>query len=116
MQSLQSALEANVKILDQVRNQFKLYTLEEPVSGFAQITTAWHNNSALKVSKPVQIFGYPGMKITYSINLQNKELPLSTNSNIATLKIQSGNDVKSVTLQNTQPVKTPGFLWKLVRF
>jgi len=115
-QSLQSALEANGDLLDQVRPQFKLFTLDEPASGFGQVTTAWHSNSDLKATKPVQIFGYPGMNVSYSINLQNTTLPMTANSDSATLKIESGQDVQNVQLQNSQAIKPAGFLWRLIRF
>lgn len=115
LKSLQSALDSNVKILDQVRSQFKLYPLTQPADGFGQITAAWHSNSALKATKPVQIFGYPGMKVSYSINLTNTQLPISPNQNIGTLKIQTGQDVLDIPLQNSEPVNPPGFLWRLIR-
>ena len=116
LQSLQSALKANVDILDQVRPQFQLFTIDEPALGFGQVTTAWHSSSALKATKPVQIFGYPGMSVSYSLNLQNTKLPLSANNNSATLKIHSGQDVQNIPLQNSQSINPPGFLWRLVRF
>ncbi len=116
LQSLQSALKANVDILDQVRPQFQLFTIDEPASGFGQVTTAWHSSSALKATKPVQIFGYPGMSVSYSLNLQNTKLPITANNNSATLKIQSGQDVQNVPLQNSQSINPPGFLWRLFRF
>jgi D-alanyl-D-alanine carboxypeptidase len=119
LQSLQSALEANGDILDQVRPQFKLFTISEPASGFGQITTSWHSNSTLKAAKPVQIFGYPGMNVSYSISFNNaklEKLPIAANNNSATLKIQSGQDVQNVPLQNSQAINSPGFFWKLVRF
>lgn len=115
-QSLQSALQANADILDQVRPQFKLFTLDEPAAGFGQVTTAWHSNSALKATKPVQIFGYSGMNVSYSIDLQNTKLPMAANNNSATLKIQSGQAIQEVPLQNSQSINPPGFLWRLVRF
>ncbi|KLU67676.1 D-alanyl-D-alanine carboxypeptidase DacF precursor [Desulfosporosinus acididurans] len=115
-QSLQSALQANADILDQVRSQFKLYTLDQPASGYGELTTAWGSNSPLKASKSVQIFGYPGMKVNYSIDPQTTKLPMPANSNRATLKIKSGEEVQSIPLQNLQPINPPGFLWRLIRF
>ena len=114
-QSLQSALEANGEILDQVRPQFKQYTIDEPASGFGKVTTAWHSNSDLKATKPVQIFGYPGMKVSYSISLQNTTLPITANSDSATLKIESGQGVQNVPLQNSQTIKNAGFFWRFIR-
>ena len=114
--SLQSALIANADILDQVRSEFKLYPITQPPGGFGQIISAWHNNSDLKASQPVQIFGYPGMKVSYSITLANAQLPILPGSNSAALKIQAGQDIQSVPLQNTQKVNAPGFLWRLIRF
>lgn len=114
--SLQSALDANAKMLDQVRSEFKSYTLTQPSNGFGQIVSAWHDNSDLKASTPVQVFGYPGMKVSFSIDLLKTELPISAGENVATLKIHSGQNVQNVPLQNTQPIASPGFLWRLVRF
>lgn len=113
--SLQSALKANADILDQVRSQFRLFTLDEPASGFGTITAPWHSSSALKAPKPVQIFGYPGMKVSCSISLQNSKLPIPANSNSATLNIKAGDDVQKVPLQNVQTINSPGFIWKLIR-
>ncbi len=114
--SLQSALEANGDILDQVRPQIKQYTIDEPTSGFGQVTTAWRSNSALKATKPVQLFGYPGMKVSYSINLESTALPMTSNSTSATLKIQSGQHVQNIPLQNSQAINPAGFFWRLFRF
>lgn len=116
VQSLQSALNANTNILDQVRSEFKLFNLTQPTTGFGQIIDAWHSNSVLEATKPIQIFGYPGMKISYSINLLNTQLPMLSGKNIATLKIQSGQDVQNVPLQNAQQVNSPGLLWRLIRY
>lgn len=116
VKSLQSALNANADILDQVRSQFKLYTLDEPATGFGQLTTAWHSNSVLKASQPIEIFGYPGMKVSYSIDLPNPQLPIPAGKDVATLKIQSGQNVQNVPLQSSQPINPPGFLWRLFRF
>jgi D-alanyl-D-alanine carboxypeptidase (penicillin-binding protein 5/6) len=115
VKSLDSALNANANILDQVRSEFKLYTIEQPAVGFGRIIDAWHNESVLTATKPVQIFGYPGMNLSSSINLLNTQLPLSAGNNIATLKIQSGQAVLNVPLQSSQPINPPGFLWRLIR-
>jgi D-alanyl-D-alanine carboxypeptidase (penicillin-binding protein 5/6) len=115
VQSLQSALNANANILDQVRSEFKLYNIEQPTTGFGQIVDAWHSNSVLTAQKPIQIFGYPGMNVSSSINLLHTQLPLSSGDNIAALKIQSGQAVLNVPLQSSQPINPPGFLWRLFR-
>ena len=116
VQSLKSALDENVKILDQVRSEFKLYPLTQPSAGFGQISSAWKSKSDLKTTQPVQIFGYPGMKVSYSITLNNSQLPILPNKNIATLTIQAGQDIQTVPLQNTQQIKPPGILWRIIRF
>ncbi|MDR3583886.1 MAG: D-alanyl-D-alanine carboxypeptidase [Desulfosporosinus sp.] len=116
VQSLKSALDENVKILDQVRSEFKLYPITQPSTGFGQLSSAWNSNSELKTTQPLQIFGYPGMKVAYSIKLNNPQLPISANKNIATLSIQSGQEIQTVPLQNTQPINSPGLLWRLFRY
>lgn len=115
IQSLKSALDANAEILDQVRSQIQLYPLTQPSTGFGQITTAWHTNSDLTTTQPIQIFGYPGMKLSLSIDLLKTQLPISAGENIATLKIQSGQELLEVPLQNAQQINPPGFLWRLLR-
>lgn len=116
VQSLQAALDANVKILDQVRPQFKLYPLTEPGEGFGQIITAWHSSSPLKATEPVHIFGFPGMKLTYSINLTQNPLPIKANQPIGTLEIeQAGQTVLEVPLKNSQSINPPGYFWRLIR-
>jgi D-alanyl-D-alanine carboxypeptidase (penicillin-binding protein 5/6) len=114
-QSLKSALDANAEILDQVRTQLQSYPITQPSTGFGQITTAWHTNSDLTTTQPVQIFGYPGMKLSLSIDLLKTKLPLSAGENVATLKIQSGQELLEVPLQNTQQINRPGLLWRLLR-
>ena len=116
VQSLKSALDENVKILDQVRSEFKLYPITQPSTGFGQISSAWNSNSELKTTQPLQIFGYPGMEVAYSIKLNNLQPPISANKNIATLTIQSGQEIQTVPLQNTQPINSPGLLWRLFRY
>jgi len=114
--SLQKALDENVKILDQVRSEFKLYPIPQPSTGFGQISSAWNSNSDLATTQPVQIFGYPGMKVSYSIKLDNSQLPILPSTNVATLIIQSGQETQTVPLQAIQEIKPPGLLWKLLRF
>ena len=115
VQSLKSALDENVKILEQVRSQFKLYPLTQPSTGFGQLTSAWDSKSDLKTTKPVQIFGYPGMEVAYSIKLNNAELPILPNTTVGTLTIGSGQELQTVPLRTTQEIKPPGFLWRLIR-
>ncbi|MDR3601578.1 MAG: D-alanyl-D-alanine carboxypeptidase [Desulfosporosinus sp.] len=116
VQSLKSALDENVKILEQVRSEFKLYPITQPSAGFGQVLSAWHSNSDLKATQSVQFFGYPGMKVAFSIKLNNLQLPILANKNIATLTIQAGQEIQTVPLQNTHPIKSPGILWRLFRY
>lgn len=115
-QNLQSALEANAQILDQVRPQFKSYTLTPPENGFGKITTPWHTQSDLVVSEPIQVFGYPGMKVAYSINPKAIKLPAAPGTDVATLTIQTGKTSQTVSMQNKVQIDPPGFLWKLIRY
>jgi len=116
VQPLKSALDGNVKILDQVRSEFKIYPIAQPSAGFGQLSSAWKSKSDLKATEHLQIFGYPGMEVSLSIKLNNSQLPTSSNKNVATLTIQSGKEIQSVPLQNTQPIKPPGLLWRLFRY
>ena len=115
-QNLQSALEANAQILDQVRPQFKTYELTPPAKGFGKITAPWHIQSGLTVSGAIKVFGYPGMKVEYSINPLPVKLPAAPGTDIATMTIQTGNMSQTVTMQNTEQIDPPGFLWKLIRY
>ncbi|MDQ7093400.1 D-alanyl-D-alanine carboxypeptidase [Desulfosporosinus sp. PR] len=114
-QSLQSALESNVQILDQVRSQFKLYPVTPP-AGFGQVTSAWNSSSDLKTSQAIQVFGYPGMKVTLSITNVKTGLPINANENVATLKISAGSQTQTVKLSSTKPIQPPSILWKLIRY
>jgi len=116
VQSLKSALDENVKILEQVRSQFKLYPITQPSAGFGQILSAWNSKSDLKATQSPQIFGYPGMEVSYSIKLNKSQLPILPNTNVATLTVKSGQEIQTVPLQNTQEIKPPGLLWKLFRY
>ncbi len=115
-QSLQSALDANVQILDQVRNQFKLYPITQPAAGFGQISSAWNTTSDLNITQPIQIFGYPGMKVSVTIKDLKTQLPIIAGENAATLTINSGPEVKNVQLQSAQQIEPPSLLWRLIRF
>ena len=115
VQSLQSALDANVKILDQVRNEFKLYPLTQPTEGFGQISSAWHANSDLKTTQPIQIFGYPGMKVSFSLKSLKTQLPILSGENAAILSINTGQEVGTYQLQSAQQIEPPPLLWKLIR-
>ncbi|MFZ3100614.1 MAG: D-alanyl-D-alanine carboxypeptidase [Desulfitobacteriaceae bacterium] len=116
VQSLQSALDANVQILDQVRDQFKLYPITQPTSGFGQISSAWHTTSELRMTQPVQIFGYPGMKVSFTIKDLKTQLPILAGENVATLSINSDQEVQAVPLQSAQQIEPPALLWRLLRF
>lgn len=115
-QNLQSALEANVKILDEARPQFKLYSLTPPADGFGKITTPWGSQSDLKASQPIQIFGYPGMKVPYSIKPRAiNKYPIAPGTDVATLTIQTGKNAQTVSLRNTGQIDSPGLLWRVIR-
>lgn len=114
--NLQSALEANARILDEVRPQFKSYTLTPPANGFGQITTPWNSQSDLRVSQPIQVFGYPGMKVSYSIKPLAVKLPAAPGTDVATLKIQTGKTSQTVSMQNTEQINPPGLLWRIIRY
>ncbi|HYE83187.1 MAG TPA: D-alanyl-D-alanine carboxypeptidase [Clostridia bacterium] len=114
-QNLKSALEANAQILDQVRPQFKSFTLEPPANGFGKITTPWHTESELIVNETIQVFGYPGMKVAYSIDPLEVKLPAAPGTDVATLTIQTGKTSKTYMMQNKVQIDPPGLLWKLIR-
>jgi len=114
-QNLKSALDANAQILDQVRPQFKTFTLEPPANGFGKITTPWHTESELTVNEPIQIFGYPGMEADYSIEPLEVKLPAAPGTDVATLTIQTGKISKTYIMQNKVQIDPPGFIWRLIR-
>jgi D-alanyl-D-alanine carboxypeptidase (penicillin-binding protein 5/6) len=114
-ENLKSALEANAQILEQVRPQFKTFTLEPPANGFGKITTPWHTESELTVNEPIQVFGYPGMEIAYSIDLLEVKLPAAPGTDVATLTIQTGKTSKTYMMQNKVQIDSPGFIWRLIR-
>lgn len=115
-QNLQSALEENAAILDQVRPQFKSYTLTLPATGFGKVTTPWGSQSDLKVSQSIQVFGYPGMKVPYSMTPLSLKLPAAPGSDVATLSIQTGKTSQTVSLQNASQIEPPGWLWRFIRY
>jgi D-alanyl-D-alanine carboxypeptidase (penicillin-binding protein 5/6) len=115
-QNLQSALDANAEILDQARPQLASYELPPPANGFGKITAPWHAQSGLAVNGPIKVFGYPGMKVTYSITPIPVKLPAVPGTDIATLTIQAGSASQTITMQNTEQINPPGFLWKLIRY
>ena len=114
-QNLQSALEANARILDEVRPQFKSYTLTPPANGFGQITTPWHSQSDLRVNQSIQVFGYPGMKVAYSIKPRSTKLPIAPGTDVATLTIKEGKKSQTIAMQNTEKINPPGLFWRVIR-
>ncbi len=114
-QNLQSALETNARILDQVAPQFKTYTLTPPANGYGKITTPWHTNSELELKQPIQVFGYPGMKISYTIEPVAIKLPAPIGTNAATFKIKTGDKSQSVPMVNKVQIDPPEFMWRLLR-
>jgi D-alanyl-D-alanine carboxypeptidase (penicillin-binding protein 5/6) len=114
-QSLQSALDANAKMLDQVRPEFKLYPLQPSPNGFGQIIAPWSNNSDLQSTKPIQIFGYPGMTASLAINLHKTQPPVSPGESVATLQVQSGSSIEEFPLQNSKQINPPSALWRFFR-
>lgn len=114
-QSLQTALDANIAMLDEVRSEFQLYPLAPTPTGFGQVITAWNSNSALNSAAPVQIWGYPGMTATLSVDVQQTQLPIPRGENMATLNIQAGQSVQKFPLQNADQINPPSILWRLFR-
>ncbi len=115
-QNLQSALEKNAAILDQIRPQFKSYTITPPATGFGKLTTPWNSQSELKVSQAIQVFGYPGMKVSYSIKTLPLKLPTTPGTNVSTLMLQTGKTTQTVFMQNVSQIEPPGWLWRVIRY
>jgi serine-type D-Ala-D-Ala carboxypeptidase (penicillin-binding protein 5/6) len=114
-QSLQSAFDASVDILEQVRPEFKFYTLAPPPTGFGQAVTGWQKDSALNSPKPVQIFGYPGMTAALSVKVLKTQLPIPSGENMAVLRVASGKSVQEFPLQSSEQIDPPGVLWRFFR-
>lgn len=115
-QNLKSALDANVQILDEARPQFKLYTLTPPANGYGKVTTPWGSQSDLQLSQPIQFFGYPGMKVPYSIKPKAiNKFPIAPGTEVATLTIQMGEKPTDFPMQNKEQIDAPGPLWKVIR-
>lgn len=114
-QNLKSALEENAKLLDQIRPQFKTFTLEPPADGFGKIITPWHTESELTVNEPIQVFGYPGMKVEYSIEPLEVKLPAAPGTDVAKLTIQTGKISKTYMMQNKEQIDPPGLIWRVIR-
>lgn len=114
-ETLQNALDANAKMLNEVRSEFHLYPLTAPSNGFGQIINAWNSNSSLYTTELVQILGYPGMTASASISLSETQLPISRDKNIATLKIKSGQSIQEFPLRNSEQINPPDIVWRLFR-
>lgn len=112
---LHSALNESARMLDEVRSEFKLYPLTPQTTGFGQVINAWHSNSSLYSSEPIQILGYPGMTASLSIELLETKLPIPSGENMATLRIQAGQSVQEFPLQNTEQINPPSILWRFFR-
>lgn len=114
-ETLQNALDENVRLLDEVRPAFQLYPVTAPPNGFGQVINAWNSNSKLYSTEPVQIFGYPGMTADVSISLLERELPILCDENIAILKIKSGQSVQEFPLRNSEQIHPPSAVWRFFR-
>lgn len=115
LQSLQSALVNTVTVLQAVKPEFKDYTIQEPTNGFAQITTAWKQQSDLKLAKQVTVFGYPGMPVKFKASLNSSKLPIAAGTKVGTLKVTTGAATQQVGLVSVQPISKPSALWRLYR-
>ncbi|HPV85878.1 MAG TPA: D-alanyl-D-alanine carboxypeptidase, partial [Sedimentibacter sp.] len=60
-------------------------------------------------------FGYPGMKMDYSIEPLELKLPVLPGTDVATLTIRTGKTSKTYMMQNKVQIDKPGFLWRLIR-
>lgn len=113
--SLKSALTHTVNMLHQVAPEFKDYSLTEPAGGFAQLDTAWKQNSSLKAAQSIQVFGYPGMNVGLGVSLTNNHLPLLAGSKAAKLVVSAGSSKQTISLLNTSTISKPGISWRLYR-
>lgn len=112
---LHSALNESAIMLDEVRSEFKLYPLTPQTTGFGEVINAWHSNSSLYSSEPIQILGYPGMTASLSIKLLETKLPIPSGENMASLRIQAGQSVQEFPLQNSEQINPPSILWRFFR-
>ena len=114
--NLQTAIDENVKILNQVRPYFRMYPLVEANTNFGKITSAWKSEADLIASQSVQVFGYPGMEIPYSIKAGDTQLPILAGREVAALEVYTDKEVQTVSLYSAQEIKNPSIFWRLLRF
>ncbi len=114
-QNLKSAFDSSVQILNQIRPQFGTFAVEPPAKGFGKVTAPWHTESELAVNEQIQVFGYPGMEIEYSIEMLDVKLPVAPGTDVATLTIRAGKMSKTYMLQNKTEIEPPGFAWRVLR-
>jgi len=112
---LQTALRDSAKMLAEVRPEFRLYPIASTSTAFGQVVDSWHSDSPLYAATPAEVLGYPGMTVNLFIKLTDRQVPISPDTDIATLKVESGGIVESVPLRNSQQVDPPGFFWRLFR-
>ena len=114
--SLQTAIDENVNILNQVRPYLQMYPVAETNVSPGKITTAWDSESDLFPVQALQVFGYPGMVVPYSLKPTDTPLPLSAGRQVVILEVYVGNESKTIPLYNATEITKPDLLWRLLRF
>jgi len=114
-QPLLTALQESARMLDEVRGEFKLYPITPPASGLTQVVDNWHSDSPLYPATALEVPGYPGMAVHFSIAPRNVRLPLAPGGTVATLSIQYGGTVRDVPLYNALAIHGPALWWRLFR-
>lgn len=113
--SLRSAFDNNVKMLDSVKSKFENYTIHNPNQGYAELTTAWKQNTTLKMAKPLTVFGYPGMPVKFGYDFHSKQMPLKAGSTPVKMTVQTGDVKQTVPLKTSAGIQKPNLVWKLHR-
>lgn len=113
--SLHEALTFDAGMLHAVASQFKRYPVPTPAGGFAKLTTPWGADTPLVPAKPIEVFGFPGMPVTYEAKLTQDAAPIAAGQPIATMTFNGGGASDAVPLNAQRAVEKPGLFWRLHR-
>ncbi|HEY9722367.1 MAG TPA: hypothetical protein V6D47_10150 [Oscillatoriaceae cyanobacterium] len=114
-QSLHDALTYDAQVLHDISSEFKNYPITQPTGGFASLVAPWDEQSGLQVTKPLQVFGYPGMPVTIAAKLVQEKLPITAGQNVAELTITAGTATETAPLQAVDAIQPPTAMWRLIR-
>jgi D-alanyl-D-alanine carboxypeptidase (penicillin-binding protein 5/6) len=80
-----------------------------------ELSAQWGASAPVMVAEPVNVIGWPGLRVAVTARLDTLTMPLAAGSRIGVLQIRQGSHVITEALKSTASLSGPSASWRLFR-